>query len=293
MTAERVLDPQAVDAAEFARKNNQVAIAAGMAAIGLGLTSSPLTFEEVATMAQNPDQRAILACLGRIYVDSLKTLANQTWLPSKALPPLEVATTTLNIVHRHPDLDLAIREVDKDHLGRQHYFWPEMKRDEAKTFFAASVLYGAQTADHLVLQGERLLEQTYRTLPDGHPTKPLIGIEIELSRASRGQKPDTKALVRNFRILTNSDKSTNPHRVATVASWLIVWGERLKNKDIEAEASWVFQDLIEAHPEWAFMTQSERNKIARQKLRKIFFRLATPLTTWAPRLGQLYSDLLH
>lgn len=101
----RILDEQAVDAAEFARKTGNVVVAAEMAAIGLGLTSSPLTCEEVAVLSEDPRARAVLACLARIHVDSLKTIANQACWPHHSLLVLEKAARTVKVVYRQPDFE--------------------------------------------------------------------------------------------------------------------------------------------------------------------------------------------
>ena len=75
MSGERRIDPGALEASEFARKNGRVAMAAELAGVGLGLRSAPLTSAEVAMIAKDPDQRLILASLARIQVDALKTVA--------------------------------------------------------------------------------------------------------------------------------------------------------------------------------------------------------------------------
>lgn len=288
----RTLDPQAVEAAEFARKNHGVVVAAEIAAIGLGLTSSPLTSGEVSRIASDPEQRAVLACLARIYVDSLKTVANQAKLPSQALSPLEQAARVINVVYSNPDLKSQLGGVSVDHRGRQHHFGPEMRRDEAKTLFAASVLYDPSKSDELTRLGEKILQETYNALPDRHPTKPLIGIELQLSCASRGLKPDTESLKRDFETLRQSDEKTNPHRVATVASWLAVWGDKLGDEETKAAGLQVFNRIISKHPEWAFMTESERKKIAYKELRRAIFRLLTPLTTSPQRRKSLYYNII-
>ena len=207
MPVERILDPQAVEAAEFARKNNKVLVAAEMAAIGMGLKSSPLTSEEVSEIAHDPEQRAVLVCLARIQVDSLKTLANQARVPWQALPPLEKAVGTINLVHRNPEMNSRLESFHYDHRGRRHDFWAEMKRDEAKTLFASSILYGPSDSNKLMTLGETVLRRAYIALPDDHPTKPLIGIEMELSRASSSVKPDMKLLRTDFAKLKKTTQS--------------------------------------------------------------------------------------
>ncbi len=268
-------------------------MAAELAAIGLGLTSLPLTDEEVSQLAHDPEQRAILACLARIHVDALKTVANQAKLPSRALPPLEEATKTIVTVYRSKTLREELRGVVQDHKGRRHDFLPEMARDEAKTLFAASVLYyGTGGAKSLILQGERILSSTYDSLPNDHPTKPLIGVELQLSRAGRGERLDKASSLGNFNSLVDSDIETNPHRVATVASWLVAWGERIGDEDVRGRGLEVFSRIIQQHREWQFMIDSERRKIGRQKERELFFRLLTPITTNPARREKLKNRLI-
>jgi hypothetical protein len=288
----RVIDPQAVEAAEFARKNNKVLVAAEMASIGLGLPFSPLTWEEVSKIASDRKQSAVLACLSRIYVDSLKTAANQSKLPSQALPPLERAAWAINTIYRNSDFISAVSGLEKDHRGRQHNFGAEMPRDEAKVLFAASHLYGPERSNNLIVLGEKILQDTYNTLPDNHPTKPLIGIELQLSRASRGAEVNTEILLNDFESIVRSDERTNPHRVATVASWLAVWGDKLRNDDMKNAGFEVFGRIVNSHPEWAFMMENERKKQVFGELRRILFRVLTPVNTKGSRRENLYSSLV-
>jgi hypothetical protein len=288
----RVIDPQAVEAAEFARKNNKVVVAAEMASIGLGLPFSPLTWEEVSKIASDRKQSAVLACLSRIYVDSLKTAANQSKLPSQALPPLERSAWAINTIYRNTDFKSAVSGLEKDHRGRQHNFGAEMPRDEAKVLFAASYLYEPERSNNLIVLGEKILQDTYKTLPDNHPTKPLIGIELQLSRASRGVEVDTGILLNDFESIVRSDERTNPHRVATVASWLAVWGDKLRNDDMKNAGFEVFGRIVNSHPEWAFMMENERKKQVFGELRRILFRVLTPVNTKGSRRENLYSSLV-
>lgn len=154
-----------------------------------------------------------------------------------------------------------------------------MQRDVAKTLFAASPLYGTVKAESLTLLGEQILEETCASLPNGHPTKPLIGIELTLSQASRGAPIDKESLKRDFTALRDLDENLNPHRVATVASWFVAWGEKLQDEPLKEVGEEVFTRIIRQHPEWAFMTENEKQKVNKQQLRKWLFRVLTPLTT--------------
>lgn len=291
----RVLDDQAVEAAEFFRKTGWIEMAAATAAVGLGLTSSPLVKEEVDQLADDPIQRAILACLARIHVDSLKSIANRAKFPWKALPPLEGAAKTIGVVYRHRGLHSQLLDVAQDHRGRTHHFLTEMARDEAKTLEAASVLFLHQGLAYLLIQrASDVLADAGSTLPYDHPVKPLIGIEVQLLRARLGNTTlNPRSFQEDFKKLASSDLKTNPHRVATVASWLIVWGERLNIEGVWEEGSKVFKEITQAHPEWAFMVESEKRKLARQAKRELLFRVLTPLTTGFHRRNRLYSWLMN
>lgn len=287
----RVIDTQAVEAAEFARKNDWVIVAAEMAAIGLYLTSEPLRAKEVSEISKDPQQRAVLACLARIHVDSLKTAANQTLNPRKTLNFLSEAARTIETVYRNPDVRLALFDVHEDHRGRRHDFAPEMDRDLAKTFASASVLYSGRNADNLLRWGEAILEGQYQILPDSHPTKPLIGIEIQLSKAGRKANVDWERLLSDFDRLLALSKN-NPHRIATVASWLVVWGEKLGNEEALARGRDAFREIISQHPEWKFMTENEKKKVERNQLRRLFYRYVAPLATNRKARENLYNRLL-
>jgi hypothetical protein len=291
MKVER-LSLQAITLAQAARDVGAVDIAAEISAAGLGLPNSPLSTEELAQIADDPNQLSILACLARIHVDSLKTAANQTMWPPRVLHLLEQAVGTIETIYRHPQLSLAIRELTKDPWTQKHHFWPEMRRDEAKTLFAASYLYSGLKARVLVLSGETTLLRAYHKLDDQHPTKPLIGIEHQLSLASRRLQPDLNALKEDFNRLMESDLKSNPHRVATVASWFVAWGKKLNDREMEDMGTQVFEQIIAIHPEWAFMAEAAHKKIAQEQLRRTAFRVLTPLTISPQKRGDFYSRLV-
>lgn len=122
MSAERrVLYSWTIERAEAERQLGRVSSAAELAATGLGLREALLTEEEVVEFARSPQDRAVLACLARIHVDSLKTVANRARFPHQALDPLEQATRTISTVYRSPVFQSAIEGVTCDHLKRQHY----------------------------------------------------------------------------------------------------------------------------------------------------------------------------
>lgn len=274
----RQLDPQAVETAEYLRKYNRVALAAEIAAFALGSTTNPLTPEEIAQIAKDPIQRAILACLARIHVDSLKTLANQSVNPRVVVSSIHIATGTIRSIYHDPSFQIALKDVNVDYRGGQHYFLAEMSRDEAKTCFAAADIFPKEAGLGLILTGEKILRETYKQLPENHPTKPLIGIELALSILARGKFVDIDEVINNFTTLVKLDEKSNPHRVATVASWMIVWGGRTDNFDMLEDGSKVYNRLIKDHPE-LLLTKGEEKK-DRQKilnLRRAILRLTTPL----------------
>ena len=143
----RTLDPQAVDAAEYVRKNDKVAEAAEIASYALGFPDNPLSHEEIVRICENPEQRAILACLARIHVDALKSGANFASTARGVLSPLSRATKTINLIERNPSFKSSITEIEKDHLGRTHHFEAEIPRDIAKVTLAASVLYSKKESN--------------------------------------------------------------------------------------------------------------------------------------------------
>jgi hypothetical protein len=281
MTVERgrILDPQAVEAAEYLRKNDKVVQAAKIATKVLGGPQQLFDERFPHAILSDPEQTAILACLARIQVDSLKTIANKTVRPSVILDKLSIASITIDTIENDPAFKRAISNMDFDHRERVHHFGAEIPRDIQKTAKAASVLYGKSEHDELILWGEELLEQTYQRLPDYHPTKPLIAVELTLSKLSRGEKIEKSFLLGNFNQLVSSDEETNPHRVATVASWMVVVGDMVEDEQINQEGMKVFSRMIENHPEWDFMIPNERNKRINWERRKRIVQAASHLIT--------------
>ncbi|HUV42667.1 MAG TPA: hypothetical protein VMY36_02045 [Patescibacteria group bacterium] len=293
LEAVRRLDEQAIEASEYLRKNNNVIEAAEVAAYALGFPENPLDSEEIAQICEDPEQRAILGCLIRLHVDSLKSVANERIFPPGILKPLAEATETINSVYRDENFVTAISDVSQDHRGRDHNFLPEMQRDVAKTAKVASVLFTGEEEASLIEYGERLLEETYKTLLDGHLTKPLIKIELELSRLNRGAEFDREALLEEFNKLIVTDQAGNPHRAATVASWLVVLGQRNNDEEIK-EIGWrVFQAIVSKHPEWQFMIPYERKKQVLAQQRKRLVTILKLFTTSPQTRRELRKELIE
>lgn len=271
MERPRVLDDQAVEAAEFARKNGRLEVAVEMSAVGLGMTSSPITAEEVTLIVPNRPQLVVLACLSRIYVDSLKSLANQVRTPWTALPYLDHAARAIRVVYDNPAVNYALEGVGQDHRGREHFFLPEMVRDRAKTLVAASFLYGKTDAHYLCNKASTILKKTALQLPDDHPVKPLIVIEKEMIEINSGGEIHFTELYDNFAKLVDSDMEKNPNRVAVVAAWMTILGEKIADSKLERDGQRVFNRATETHPEWKFILDAERKKSRMQDLRRKSF----------------------
>lgn len=291
MSRERILDPQAVEAAEYARKNDRVAVAAEFAAIALGYTSTPINPEELEAITRDPEQRAVLACLARIHVDATKTLANRSLTPTEAATQLEETGRTVSTIYRNHDYARSLLGVTVDHRGREHNFLAEMVRDRAKALSSAAILYSNSEAESMILSAEMLLERAYEGMTFEHPTKGLIGIEIELSRAARGAAVSEQKLLENLYHLVETDSGKNPHRIATVASWLIVWGEKLNLIETARLAGQVFASAIEQHPEWGNMPENERQRLRKTAIRKLVFRALAPITVAQSRRIKIKKSL--
>lgn len=277
MERPRVLDDQAVEASEYARKIGLARDGVKFAGSGLGLPESPLTTEEINLITQDVPQAQILACLARIYVDSLKSVANQAQTPWGVLRPLEKAAFVLNSIYENKKLKDALMGIQEDHRRRYHYFLPEMYRDRAKVLEAAAVLYPPENMVPLLKEARMTLSYGRLTVKDGQSVKALMEIEYQLLGAKLGEVPVVESLLDNFNQLVVLDQTANPHRVATVASWLIVWGEKISNPEVSQAGMGVFSGITELHPEWKFIVESEREKLQKQTLRQFLLNKLTPL----------------
>lgn len=288
MPIERRIDPQTAEGAEFARKNGRVEIAAEFSAIAL----SNLTSEAIAQLVEDPQQRSLLACLARIHVDSLKTVAANANSPRIALTSLEQAAQTLQQVHKNPVVIASLVGVTEDHKGRGHNFDAEMKRDQAKTIFVAKSLYRGDEANALSNRGEQVLQKVYDALPKDHPTRPLIGIELQLHRGSRGEPVDNEKLLVDFAMIREDSEENNPERVATVASWFIVSGEQQMNSSLQEAGINAYNEVVKNHPGLRWVSAHTRQKRGREKWQQRAFPVLASMTTSARRRDKLHSMLL-
>lgn len=273
-------NPNTVEQAESARNQGRLRDATQLTGDAL----KGLTEQDLKRIAENPEQLSILACLARIQVDTLKTLANRQMLPNKTLQFVLSATETIARIYRNPDIYQALESLNLDHQGRTHYFSIEMKRDEAKVMFAATPLFRRVDGLTLITRGEQLLQQTYDLLPDDNSVKPLIGIELALSRQTRGEQIDYNHLMTMFNNLRLMNPD-NPHRIATVASWLIARGIQ--------EPQDIFNNIIQNHPEWGHLISEEKKKLLLQKLRDFVFLITTPFVTNQSQRKELLRSLIH
>lgn len=286
----RTIDEQAVEAGEWMRKNGKVLIAAEVGAVALGYRSVPLTSEEVSDISSNPNQLAVLACISRIHVDSLKTVANQSAYTGRVLRCFEESSQTIHTVYMNPDLNKELRNVGVDHRGREHHFLSEMVRDRSKTILSAADLVGGKDRFAMHVKGEHLLSEAYNNLSDSHPIKPLIGIELQLSALSRGADISTNLLMTDFEKLVEQDVDKNPHRVATVASWLIAWGTYKDLSPLRVNGSLVLSGLIRRYPEWSSMSDKELRKIEKKEYRRDI--LGVQRFFYNKRIDTLISNLI-
>ena len=287
----RYLSPKTVDKAEYERSNNNVVLASEFAAAALGIPGNPLTPGDITLISVNKQQLPVLACLARIYVDSQKTMANGAFTSGGVMNHIENAAGVIKTIYYHNDAYEALFDLGQDHKNREHYFRPEMARDEFGVIRAAMPLYGGEDLALLQEMGEKRLLETYKTLPDDHPTKPLIGVEIQLARVARGESFEPDKLRSNFDRLVEDDFDKNPHRVATVASWLYAWGEKMKIGEMRQRGQKVFGEIIEENPEWVFMAKKERRKIQLQEYRRVLLR-AQAYLLFPDRKDRLFNSLI-
>jgi hypothetical protein len=283
----RQLDPQAVEAAEFFRKNHYEDIA--VKAVDKALDF--ITPREISEISKDPNQRLIAACLFRIGVDSYKSLANKSIYAPEVLDCLEKATAFLYLGYLSPDLSASLQGVTKDHLGREHNFLSEMSRDKAKVLQSASSLYAFEPGNDLIAKAWKILQDTYNSLPDGHSTKALIGVEIGLLNARLGNVWVSDTLG-HFEMLVGSDEDRNPHRVATVAAWLITWGEKTGFSSVTERGNEVFQRIIKSHSEWVSMSRQERQKTRLMDKRNMVLKLSAMFLTQSYRRSLLWNRLI-
>lgn len=257
------LDSSQVEEAEQFRAGGNVIRATEIATDALSLTCQPDFEDCLEGLVQDPEQLAIFACLARIQVDSLKSVASREVLPWKIVPPLIKAGEVIHRLYQNPTFQEAIRSVNQDHLDRPHYFATEMARDHARTCYEAAHLLLGRT-NQLAQKGNDLLSEQLDSIPPDHPTRPLIAIELTLSKINHREANNQEKgwLLIHFNQLRNQDWANNPHRVATVASWLAV------NQDpgISIQGRDAFREILAQRPEWDFMIDKEQKRIWRNRL---------------------------
>lgn len=290
----RIIPSEAIDRAENARQNGMLSVAEQIASITLGIPDNPISTAELEAILKKPDERAKLACMTRIYVDVLKTQANKSLYPPNVIDYLLRSIGVINAIYQNPIFIASMNDVTKDHLGRTHYFSIETTRDQAMVTTAASVLFFPnQGKNELEMHGEKLLKNTYRNLPDGHPVKPLIALEFTLSELYRGEKINPNFLTQNFRVLRQSNEVTNPHRVAVAASWLVVAGITLQNPQVYNIGIKTFERITSSHPEWKHILDHSNQKRKNWERRAQFMRYIAPLTTKREDRESLKSEILE
>lgn len=284
----------AISAAEDARKLGYVVSAKETAGKELDLLLRP-TFDERALqeLINDPQQLATLATLSRIFVDASKSLANQSPTPSKALLYLQEGLEVITVIEQHPHFASMIVPVTKDPFGNTHHFAAEIERDKVKTLFAAAPLFPGGTGIQLRRYGEYLLQKTYNDLPNTHPTRPLIGIELALSYSSHGEDIDVQELHTHFTQLVTQDGLGNPDRVATVAGQVYVWAKNHQEEELMYHAKTELQTVGKDDDEIQNIVSREQNKLTKQFLRLLLFTGLVPVMTTQSARDSLHSNLMR
>lgn len=287
-----------VETAESARQAGHIVLAAEAAAGGMGQPSPIaggqwLTSDRIDEFLgdKDPTRMLILVTLARIHVDTNKTLANRALTPKGAVHRLEQSVHTINLVYRHPSLQEALQLHDTDHRGRPNDFVVEMPRDIAKVAFAAGDVLKPSQGSAVILMGEKLLIQTHDSLPKEHPTKSLLWIELQLSQALRDRPIDTARMLDDFHTLVGRSQN-NPHRVATVASWLVARAAKDENEELYLHALKVFERQLRNNPGWKGMVAQERRKLAMIPIRRVLFQAAAQVCVPTRRREQLYNSIV-
>ena len=297
MSAENIrhFGPDSVEPAEERRKLGLFDAAIEITTNALDFPGRAFSDEEMAAICGDPQQLAVMACLARIQVDSLKSLANQQIWPPRIIAPLRYATAIINHLYRHPQFKQAVAEVTQDHLGRPHYFGPEMKRDVYKTAQAAVVVYPYPLADGSKLNilenwAIERMGMLLNQLPDNHPTKPLVAIEYGLTQYKRNPQV-RNSLLHNLEQLV-ATSCENRHRIATAAAWVTIAAQGKGDRDLARQASDIFYKATWGKPELEVVIQTERAKRRKESLRKLMVRTLLPFTTTTAQRDDLCDSIL-
>ena len=245
------------------RKMGLVEIAEAAAA-GFGNPDDLMPQSEIKKYLNDPILSIVYAELGRIAVDKNKTLANQIFDPRHIYKRLNISAhvlqaTTLNSEYKNsPNI-------------RNTPFVAEGKRDHLKTIDAAALLY-PYDKNEFYAAGDKILQELYSDLPNGHPTKPLVAIEIQLRNEIFGKPIDRDFVMKNYRELIEYTMTGNPDRAATVSAWLIGLGQRTNDFEMGKAAFANFSILLKQNDEYKNMTDKEKlrryKKLDKDKLRQ-------------------------
>jgi hypothetical protein len=284
----RVLDSQAVEAAEFARKNGLYIEALRLSEVGLGYRARRLTHEEVAHISSDADQLTTLAELARIHVDSAKSVANASLNPRRILLSLERAADTISTVYEHPSVRANLRALEADRASKQ-YFTLEMQRDRLKVSQAARPLFNTVDAQALVDSEFDKLSDEIASLPQGHSLRPFLTVEQAIFRGVIVGESEFMAQYREF-VHIDLEERPNPNRVAAISAQIIA-RDMIHAPQNRAFIEKTYADLVAQHPEWGFMIQRESQKVSLSSKREKIVRVASLLTVSPSRRRRLFDSL--
>ncbi len=280
-------DPSAVEAARYIRKRNLIVQAAEIAATEMG----SLHPDQVTAIARDPEQRSVLACLAQLHIDAQTSVANRSFSPRRVLRALEGASGTISTVHQNEALISQLYGVTTDHRGEEFHFAAELPRGYARVLFSAMPFYKAEQRQELFVRGEQLLQQARYALPEDHPSRSLIGIELQFFGALSGKQIDEKQVLADFANI-KKHREDNPERFITVASWLVHWGSKLGEYGLhDLGIKELYDKFARDHTELDHVRTSHRFEADARRWQMTTFGLLAP-TTNATRREKLHSSLL-
>lgn len=241
-----------------ASKDRQMGLVeiAEASAAGFGNPSELISESEIKKYLDDPVLSIVYAELGRIAVDANKTLANQSLNPRTVYRHLDISGNILQATTLNSDFQKSPNIINAPNAGKQD-FLAEGKRDHLKTIDAAVPLYPDYRGSFYIA-GDRILRDLYSRLPDGHATKPLVAIEIQLRNEAFDMPVDRDAVMQNYRELIEYTMVKNPDRAATVSAWLIGLGQRTKDFEMEKLAFSNFSLLLKQNRTYREMTNKEK-----------------------------------
>lgn len=282
-----------VDQAEDYRKMGNHKAAVSVAGRVIAPNHKLISPYSLSTISQDKSTLQHIACLARIYVDSLKSMANTTWNIKDAYTYIDAATRAAFAIYLHGDVGRELQGIHEDYVGREQYFLEEMNRDEVKILFAASALYDLQIATRLIFWGQHILEVLYKKLDEQHPVRPLVGLEYQLSRFSQRKDVDNEQIHTDFTKLKDHNQKTNPDRVATLASQLLVWASINNNRTIAHMGKNALQNLSQDNPAYVEYVKRERNKVLYAFIRTPLFRTLSPYVIDSHEKHRIHMNMDH